>query len=135
MAQKQQFLGLGLGQGSAMLGTIAQQQGTVGSAFQSAGQQALQAGQLTQGAFGGVAGAQLSGGQLVQQGYGTLGQAQGGLANIHGNLAGSYISGGASIYGAQAGYQGGGLGDLLGTLGGSYAGSAAGSAQIASFFS
>jgi len=135
MTQKQQFLGLGLGQGSAMLGTIAQQQGTAGQAFQTAGAQALQAGVAVQGAYGGIAGAQLSGGQLVQQGYGALGTAQGQQMAGHFGTQQSYISGGASIYGAQAGYQGGGgFGDLLGTLGGAYAGSAKGSAQIASMF-
>ena len=134
-AQKSQFLGLGLGQGTAMLGTIAQQQGTVGSAFQGVGGQMLQGGQLVQGAYGGLATGQMQGGQLVGQGYQTLGQGQMQLAGIHGSMGQSYISGGASIYGAQAGYSGGGgLGKMIGSIGGAWAGSEAGATTIGGWF-
>lgn len=123
-AQQTQFLGLGLGQGTAMLGTIAQQQGTVGSAFQTAGAQQLGGSQMVQSAYGGLAAGQLQGGQLVQAGYGQLGGAQMGLAGIHGSMAGSYIAGGASVYGHQLGYAADRYAaqmDMLGSVAGAFA--------------
>ena len=84
-AKKAGFLGIGLGQGAQMLGTVAQQQSNVGYAFGTAMQGSSQGGQLVSGAYSGLSSAQ------GQQSQGHFGAQQ------------SYISGGASIFRAQSG--------------------------------